>query len=88
MVHRFPRRFALGAPILKPNAATEAESKKSRWASLGGIRKNNVNFAAERQCPHRVEAREREPSGVPIYRLLVLEREIRSGLEEPPDMIS
>ena len=88
MAQRFPYRFAKGIPSLKPDAAMEAESKKSWWASLDDIRKNNYNLTAGRYCPHQAEAQEHEPPEVLINRLLDLEREIQSDLEELLDMIS
>ncbi|GMV92343.1 MAG: hypothetical protein AMXMBFR82_21210 [Candidatus Hydrogenedentota bacterium] len=88
MTERFPYRFAKGVPSLKPDAATEAESKKSWWASLDEIRNSNYNLTAGRYCPHQAEAQEYEPPEVLINRLLDLEREIQSDLEELLDMIS
>jgi type I restriction enzyme M protein len=88
MVQRFPYRFAKGIPSLKPDAATEAEGPKSWWASLDDIRKSNYNLTAGRYCPHQAEAQEHEPPEVLINRLLDLEREIQSDLEELLDMIS
>lgn len=88
MTERFPYRFAKGAPSLKPDAATDAEGPKSWWASLDDIRKNNYNLTAGRYCPHQAEAQEHEPPEVLINRLLDLEREIQSDLEELLDMIS
>lgn len=88
MAERFPYRFTNGTPSLKPDAAADAESRKSWWASLDDIRKNNYNLTAGRYRPHQAEAQEHEPPEVLINRLLDLEREIQSDLEELLDMIS
>lgn len=72
-------------------AAAILEAKKpgkDLWASLDDIRKNNYNLTAGRYCPHQAEAQEHEPPEVLINRLLDLEREIQSDLEELLDMIS
>lgn len=88
MAERFPYRFTKGVPSLKPDAATEAEGPKSWWASLDDIRKNNYNLTTGRYCPHQAETQEHEPPEVLINRLLDLEREIQTDLEELLDMIS
>ena len=88
ITRRFPHRFAKGVPSLKPDAARDAESKKSWWASLDEIRKNNYDLIAGLYCPHQAEAQEHEPPEVPTNRLLDLRREIQSDLEELLDPIS
>lgn len=88
MTERFPYRFARGVPSLKPDGEANAESKKSWWASLDEIRKNNYNLTAGRYCPHQAEAREYEQPEVLINRLLDLERDIQGDLEELLAMIS
>ena len=88
MVERFPYRFAKGVSSLKPDGEDNAESKRSWWASLDEIRKNNYNLTAGRYCPHQAEAKEYEPPEVIINRLLDLERDIQGDLEELLAMIS
>ena len=88
MAERFPYRFAKGIPSLKPEGEANAESKKSWWAALDDIRKNNYNLTAGRYCPHQAEAVEHEPPEVLINRLLDLERDIQDDLEELLAMIS
>jgi len=88
MAERFPYRFAKGVPSLKPDGEADAASAKSWWASLDDIRKNNYNLTAGRYCPHQAAAQEHEPPEVLINRLLDLEREIQSDLEELLAMIS
>lgn len=50
MAERFPYRFAKGIPSLKPDGEVNAMSKKSWWASLEDIRKNDYNLTAGRYC--------------------------------------
>lgn len=88
MTERFPYRFTKGVPNLKPDAETNAESKRSWWASLKELRKTNYNLAAGRYCPHQAKVEEYEPPEVLINRLLDLERGIQGDLEELLAMIS
>jgi len=88
MVERFPYRFAKGVASLKPDGEDNAESKRSWWASLEDIRKNNYNLTAGRYCPHQAEVQEHEPPEILINRLLDLERDIQGDLEELLAMIS
>jgi len=88
MVERFPYRFAKGVASLKPEGEDNAESKRSWWASLEDIRKNNYNLTAGRYCPHQAEVQEHEPPEILINRLLDLERDIQGDLEELLAMIS
>jgi type I restriction enzyme M protein len=88
MAERFPYRFAKSLPSLKPNGEADAKSKRSWWASLEELRKNNYNLTAGRYCPHQAEVQEHEPPEVLINRLLDLERDIQGDLEELLAMIS
>lgn len=88
MAERFPYRFAKGISSFKPNGEADAKSKRSWWASLEELRKNNYNLTASRYCPHQAEVQEHEPPEVLINRLLDLERDIQSDLEELLEMIA
>lgn len=88
MAERFPYRFVKGIPSLKPDGEVDAEGKRSWWASIEELRKNNYNLTAGRYCPHQAEIQEHEPPEVLINRLLDLERDIQGDLEELLAMIS
>lgn len=88
MAERFPYRFVKGIPSLKPDGEAYAESKRSWWATIEELRKNNYNLTAGRYCPHQAEVQEHEPPEVLINRLLDLERDIQDDLEELLAMIS
>jgi type I restriction enzyme M protein len=70
--------------ILKSGDLKQFESEKSWWASVEDIRKTDYNLTASRYCPHRAEAVkcEHEKPDVLINRLLDLEEEIRTGLQD------
>jgi type I restriction enzyme M protein len=58
------------------------ESKRSWWASIEDIRKTDYNLTAGRYCPHQAEAIEHEKPEILINRLLDLEDEIKTGLQD------
>lgn len=64
------------------------KGSKSWWALLDDTHMYNHNFTASRYSSHQAEAQEHEPPEVLINRLLDLEREIQSDLEELLEMIS
>ncbi|MCL4742292.1 MAG: type I restriction-modification system subunit M [Phycisphaerales bacterium] len=68
--------------ILKSDRPKDFESERSWWASLADIRKSDYNLTAGRYCPHKAEAVEHEKPEVLINRLLELEDEIKSDLQD------
>jgi len=68
--------------ILKSDRLKEFESEKSWWASLEEIRKTDYNLTAGRYCPHQAAAVEHEKPEVLINRLLDLEDEIKTDLQD------
>ena len=68
--------------ILKADDLTQFESNKSWWGSVEDIRKADYNLTAGRYCPHQAEAVEHEKPEVLINRLLDLEEEIRTDLQD------
>jgi type I restriction enzyme M protein len=68
--------------ILRDDKLKKFESERSWWADLQQIRAANYNLTAGRYCPHKAKAVEHEPPQVLINRLLELEDEIRSDLQE------
>ena len=86
-LEKFPYRFERGMPVLKSPNLSDFESKQSWWASVEEIRKNDYNLTAGRYCPHRAKTMEHEPPQVLINRLLELEDEVKTDLEELLEMI-
>ena len=68
--------------ILKADDRKKFESKKSWWATLEEIRGTDYNLTAGRYCPHVAEAVEHEKPEILINRLLDLEEEIRTDLQD------
>lgn len=68
--------------ILKSDRLEDFESDKSWWATIEDIRKTDYNLTAGRYCPHQVEAVEHERPQVLINRLIELEEEIKSDLQD------
>jgi type I restriction enzyme M protein len=68
--------------ILKSDNLKDFESEKSWWATIEDIRKTDYNLTAGRYCPHQAEAVEHEKPEVLINRLLDLEEEIKTDLQE------
>ncbi len=68
--------------ILKSGSLKNFESDKSWWATIEEIRKTDYNLTAGRYCPHQAEAVEHEKPEVLINRLLDLEEEIKTDLQD------
>jgi type I restriction enzyme M protein len=68
--------------ILKSDDLKQFESERSWWASIEDIRKTDYNLTAGRYCPHQAEAVEHEKPEVLINRLLELEEEIKTDLQD------
>lgn len=68
--------------ILKADDRKRFESKRSWWATIEDLRKNDYNLTAGRYCPHEAEAVEHEKPEILINRLLDLEEEIRTDLQD------
>ncbi len=74
--------------ILKADDLKQFESEKSWWATIEQIRATDYNLTAGRYCPHQAEAVEHEKPEVLINRLLELEEEIKSDLQELLALVS
>jgi len=74
--------------IPKSNNPKDFESEKSWWATVEEIRKTNYNLTAGRYCPHRAEPVEHEKPEVLINRLLDLEDEIKTDLQDLLTLVS
>ena len=68
--------------ILKSDRRKTFESKRSWWASVEDIRKTDYKLTAGLYCPHQAEAVEHEKPEVLINRLLELEEEIKTDLQD------
>ena len=68
--------------ILKADRLKDFESNKSWWATIEDLRKTDYNLTADRYCPHRAETVEHEKPQVLINRLLDLEEEIKTDLQD------
>ena len=68
--------------IPKADEPKRFESEKSWWATIEDIRKTDYNLTAGRYCPHQAEAIEYEKPEVLINRLLDLEEEIKTDLQD------
>lgn len=68
--------------ILKADDLKQFESDKSWWATIEDIRKADYNLTAGRYCPHQARADEHEKPEVLINRLLELEEEIKTDLQD------
>ncbi len=58
------------------------ESERSWWATVDQIRKMDYNLTVGRYCPHQACAIEHEKPEVLINRLLELEEDIKTDLED------
>jgi type I restriction enzyme M protein len=68
--------------ILKADDLKQFESERSWWATIEDIRKTDYNLTAGRYCPHQAAAVEHEKPEVLINRLLDLEEEIKTDLQD------
>lgn len=68
--------------ILKSDKLKDFESEKSWWATIEEIRKTDYNLTAGRYCPHQAKAVAHEKPEVLINRLLELEDEIKTDLQD------
>jgi len=71
--------------------AIHLETRKSRRSSshtIEDIRKTDYNLTAGRYCPHQAEAVEHEKPEVLINRLLELEEEVKTDLQELLALVS
>lgn len=84
---KFPYHFDGGRPVLKSSDISKFESERSWWAAVEEIRKNDYNLTANRYCPHQAEAVKHESPQILINRLLELEDEVKSDLEDLLEMI-
>jgi len=74
--------------ILKADDLGQFESERSWWATVEEIRKNDYNLTAGRYCPHQAKAVEHEKPEVLINRLLELEEEITTNLQDLMAMVA
>ncbi len=74
--------------ILKADDLKQFESERCWWAAVEEIRKNNYNLTAGRYCPHQAKAVEHEKPEVLINRLLELEEEITTDLQDLLAMVA
>lgn len=74
--------------ILKADDLKQFESDKSWWATIEDIRKTDYNLTAGRYCPHQAEAVKYEKPEVLINRLLELEEEIKTDLQDLLTLVS
>jgi len=84
---KFPYRFEKGRPVLKALDISKFESEQSWWATIEEISRNDYNLTANRYCPHRAKTVEHERPQVLINRLLELEDEVKTDLEDLLEMI-
>jgi len=68
--------------ILKADDLKQSESERSWWTTIGDIRKTDYNLTAGCYCPHQAEAVEHEKPEVLINRLLDLEDDIKTDLQD------
>lgn len=68
--------------ILKSDRLKDFENEKSWWAKIEDIRKTDYNLTVGRYCPHQAEEVEHEKPEVLINRLLDLEEEIKTDLQD------
>jgi type I restriction enzyme M protein len=74
--------------ILKADDLKQFESERSWWATIEDIRKTDYNLTANRYCKHPPEAKEHEKPEVLINRLLDLEDDIKTDLQELLTLVS
>lgn len=68
--------------ILKADNLKQFRSERSWWATIEDIRKTDYNLTAGHYCPHQAAAVEHEKPEVLINRLLDLEDEIKTDLQD------
>jgi type I restriction enzyme M protein len=68
--------------VRKSDRDQDHESQKSWWATVETIRKKDYNLTAGRYCPHEAANVEHEKPEVLINRLLDLEEEIKTDLQD------
>ncbi len=68
--------------ILKSDRLKDFKSQKSWWGTIDDIRKADYNLTAGRYCPHQAKPVEHEKPEVLINRLLDLEEEIKTDLQD------
>lgn len=68
--------------ICKSDRLKDFESAKSWWASIEAIRKADYNLTASFYCPHKAKTVDHEKPEVLINRLLDLEEEITTNLQD------
>lgn len=68
--------------VIKSDRLKDFESKNSWWATVDDIRKTDYNLTAGRYCPHKAETVKHEKPEVLINRLLEMEDEIRTDLQD------
>lgn len=68
--------------ILRSDRLKDFESDKSWWATIEDVRKADYNLTAGRYCPHEAKAVEHEKPEVLINKLLDLEDEIKTDLQD------
>jgi type I restriction enzyme M protein len=93
MVTLFPYRWQSDPnggvrAILRDEDTSQFESNQSWWADLEAIRATDYNLTVGRYCPHQAEAVEYEKPAILINRLLELEAEITTDLQELLGMVS
>jgi type I restriction enzyme M protein len=93
MVKLFPYTFRpqVGGgvkAVLKADSLKQFESERSWWAAVEEIRKNDYNLTAGRYCPHEAEAVAHEKPDALINRLLELEEEIATDLQDLLAMVA
>ncbi len=74
--------------ILKSDRLKDYTSANSWWATIEDIRKKDYNLTAGMYCPHQPEAVEHEKPEVLINRLLDLEDEIKTDLQDLLTLVS
>jgi hypothetical protein len=74
--------------ILKSDKLKAFESAKSWWATVEEIRKADYRLTAGQYCKHKAVAVEHEKPEVLINRLLDLEEEITSELQDLMTLVS
>jgi len=68
--------------ILRSDNLKQFESDRSWWATIEDIRTADYNLTAGRYCPHEAEAIEHEKPEILINRLLEMEDEIKTDLQD------
>jgi type I restriction enzyme M protein len=68
--------------VRKSDRDKDHEGPKSWWATVEAIRKTDYNLTAGRYCPHQAASVEHEKPEVLINRLLDLEEEIKTDLQD------